>query len=140
MDPISALSVATAVVALVDFSAKLVTRISEFRDLCGSRVLIECDKEANELAIVTSDATDKIEGLGTAYFSYFDALDRLKNNCLDIETQLQTALAKIKDESREHRVIGAIKSIWTEKKVKELESRLNKIRDRVTMTVLMCIW
>jgi hypothetical protein len=35
MDPMSALSVATAVIALVDFGAKLVARTFEIRDLGG---------------------------------------------------------------------------------------------------------
>ncbi|KAJ5588338.1 hypothetical protein N7537_011016 [Penicillium hordei] len=140
MDPMSALSVATAVIALVDFGAKLVARTFEIRDLGGSRVLIQVNEAATELASVTSDATDKIKGLCSAHPSYSDSLERLQNNCLDIETQLQRALAKIKTESRGHRVIVAFKSIWSEKEIKELESKLNKIRDRVTMTVLMCIW
>ncbi|KAL5363479.1 hypothetical protein BJX96DRAFT_155783 [Aspergillus floccosus] len=140
MDPISALSVATAVITLIDFSAKLVVRTFEVRDLGGSRVLIQVNEAATELASVTSDATGKIKGLSTAYSSYSDTLERLQNDCLDIETQLQRALAKIKAESRGHRIIAGIKSIWTEKEIKELESRLDKIRDRVTMTVLMCIW
>ncbi|KAL3457652.1 hypothetical protein BJX64DRAFT_244776 [Aspergillus heterothallicus] len=145
MDPISALSVATAVIALIDFGGKLVARSFKIRDTGESRELVKLNEAAAELSSVTSDAADKVKVLSAVYPNYSDALERLHNDCVEIETQLQRALRKLNADAREGRfldrsVVIAIKSIWSDKEREKLEKELDKIRDRATMTVLMCIW
>jgi hypothetical protein len=148
MDPISALSVATGVVAFVDFTGKLVSRLFEVNGSVKGQPshVVGVKEAATELVTITSQAERKLGELGSNYPRFSDAISRLREECVAAETQLSASLKKLTVNSSSKLSLSgsstyvAIRSVWSEKEIKEWENKLDRIRNQVVVNVLICLW
>ncbi|KAK3320618.1 hypothetical protein B0T19DRAFT_465508 [Cercophora scortea] len=150
MDPLSALSVATAVVAFVDFGAKLATRSFE---IANSRTgqpptVVKLRGSATELASIAGVAHGRTREFVASYrdHAHADAFARLEEECHEVERKLAAALKKLTAVPKNKWTVGgsrawvAFRSIWDDKEMDEWQAKLDRIRSQVKMHVLMCIW
>ncbi|KAK3683436.1 hypothetical protein B0T22DRAFT_519367, partial [Podospora appendiculata] len=150
MDPLSALSVATAVVAFVDFGAKLATRSFE---IASSRTgqpptVVKLHESATELASIAGAAHGRTREFVASYrdHPHADSFARLEEECHEVERKLGAALDKLTAVPRKKWIMGgsqawvAVRSLWSDGEMDELQAKLDRIRSQVKMHVLMCIW
>jgi hypothetical protein len=147
-DPMSALAVASSVVGFIDFGAKLVTRFFEIRESGKDQPpkVIHLKESASELEVIASEVQKKIYSLKLNYPHHSTSLDDLHSECVDAEKHLDAQLKKLTAASKSiltHRgsqALVAIRSLWSEKDIEAWGGRVDKIRDRVMMNALMCVW
>lgn len=130
MDPISAISLAGTVVQLVDFSIKIVSKLSElYRS--GSDGLIE----NQSIDKATKDLTKLNDQLKDSSVSDSD-LQELCKASGDAADELLTALSKIKVDGKGRTLQSfrkALRSIWSKEKIQGLEKRQARFRDELNL-------
>ncbi|GIJ99620.1 hypothetical protein Aspvir_003621 [Aspergillus viridinutans] len=132
MDPVSALSVAAAVVQFIELAGKLVNTYCEVRSAAK--------------ASVASRAQDKLKSLGSSYPRHVESLLRLTTEVVSVESKIESAMAKLTVNPRKYethsrtRALVAIRTFWSEAEFKQWNQQLDRIRDQVMMNVLMCVW
>ncbi|KAN0083496.1 hypothetical protein V8E54_002584 [Elaphomyces granulatus] len=147
-DPMSALAVASSVVGFIDFGAKLVTRFFEIRESGKDQPpkVVHLKESASELEVIASEVQKKIYSLKLNYPHHSTSLDDLHSECVDVKKHLDTQLKKLTAKSESilthggSQALVAIRSLWSEKDIEEWGGRVDKIRDRVMMNALMCVW
>jgi len=148
MDPITALSVASSVVALVEFGGKLIDRAFEIHRSASGQPRDAGDvlESSRELTSIATEARDRVNGLEMRYPRHGKLMDRLNAECAEVEKQLTQTLdtLTVKTSSRVHvrlasKVQVTIRSLWSEKQLEEWAKRLNGIRDQVMMSIIMCM-
>lgn len=149
MDPLSALTVASSVVTFVEFGGKLVSRFCEIRDSLKGQPLMVVDVEESvtELSSVAAEARQKVKGLESRYPRLSESLTHLNNECVEAENELSALLEKLTTKLRGSglRALNAnarvaVRALWSEKRVVEWQEKLDRIRNRTMMNVLMCLW
>ncbi|KAK3319986.1 hypothetical protein B0T19DRAFT_276585 [Cercophora scortea] len=149
MDPISALSVASGVVAFVDFGGKILSRYLELRrsdeELPAAMRLIRNDIE--QLKRTSNAALVKVKGLKSKYPTQGESLDRLADHCLDARGRMDASLEELmgilgrsKPEGGRSRAVVAVWSVSKEAEFEKLKQRMTTIREEMMMNVLMCLW
>ncbi|KAK4206222.1 hypothetical protein QBC37DRAFT_140890 [Rhypophila decipiens] len=148
MDPLTALSVASSVVALVDFGSKLVDRAFEIGQSSSGQPkdAVELHKTSQELSDVAAEARARVHGLEEKYPRHAQLMDRLNVECAEVEKQLSDALKTLTVTSSS-RGIGrfsshmkvSIRSLWSAKQLDEWSKKLDGIRSQVMMSVTMCL-
>ena len=147
MDPFSALSIATGVVAFVDFGAKLVARYVEIRESKDGQpaALSALQDESRELSSNASHMRDKVATLQTRYPRQSEHLDRLATECSLAERQLENLIANITAKSgrgltkKVGQAIASIRSVLKQGEIQSLQDRLKNIREQTMMSIIMCI-
>lgn len=150
MDPISALSVAAAVVAFVDFGLKVAHASFEVRRTVTGQApeVLGLAAAATDLSSIASTARDSLKNLGSSFPRYAESFERLAAECANAEKELKNALSKLTANtdatSRMTRAGSRLKvglrSVWNEGDFKEWQTQLAKIRDQIKLNVLMCVW
>ncbi|KAM7191670.1 hypothetical protein V8F33_008766 [Rhypophila sp. PSN 637] len=148
MDPITALSVASSVVALVDFGSKLVDRAFEISQSSSGQPkdAVDVHKSSQELSDVAAEARARVQGLEEKYPRHAELMDRLNVECAEVEKQLSDALKTLTVTSSS-RGLGrfssqmkvSIRSLWSAKQLDDWSKKLDGIRNQVTMSVVMCL-
>lgn len=97
MDPLSALSVASGVVAFVDFGGKLISRFSEIKNSANGQpmTIANLDESARDLSSVATEARKKYQDLASHYPSLSESFARLHGECVEAETQLKSLLETV---------------------------------------------
>lgn len=149
MDPISALSVAAAVVAFIDFGAKVASSAKfEVRSSATGQpaVAVRLAASSTHLSSLASTARDKAKALGLSYPRQAESFEHLAAECTNVEKKLKDALGQlaVNPTSRMTKwgsiFVVAVRSVWHEKDFEEWDRQLGRIRDQVMMNVLMCLW
>jgi hypothetical protein len=148
MDPMSALSVASSVITFVDFTSRLATSYFEVSSSVQGQPpkVARLEAAASELASIASTAQAQIKTLGARYPRHADSLDRLASECVRIQEKLDAALLKLtaaptsKLTHRGSKVLVVVRSMWSDMEFEEWGTQLDRIRDQMMMSVLMCVW
>jgi len=149
MDPMSALSVAAAVIQFVDFGSRLVsTTYKIYRSPSGQTSKnVALAVIGKDLAHLTSRVEVhakalRISGENTSSETFL----RLCNECKEISLELHGALDRLqasgtrKIEYAKSSFLVALKTIWSESKVKILEHQMSEARQQVIMSAVVCLW
>lgn len=148
MDPITVLSVASSVVALVDFGGKLVNRSFEIsRSPSGQpQDALDILQTSKELGAMAAEARGKVRGLEARYPRHATLIEQINVECADIEKQLTRALERltVNPSSRglaraSSQVTVTIRSALSSRQLENLSSKIDGIRNRVMMSVIMCL-
>jgi len=140
MDPVSAIGVASGVVAFVDFTAKLVSRT--YKIYASEDGGLENIGSLNEVA---TNLRDVVRGIRRGAGGQSDAerqLERLRKEAEIVATDLFDALndlspetgTKVWDSFRQ-----VLASIWGESKIKKLERRMDTMRSELNTVLLVCL-
>ncbi|KLU82378.1 hypothetical protein MAPG_01450 [Magnaporthiopsis poae ATCC 64411] len=146
MDPFSALSIATGVVAFVDFGGKLLSLYSEIQQSDEGRpaALSALEAQSRELSANATHAREKIASLREHYPQQVECLDRLKAECALAEKELQGLVDGLPARSgrglkaQGAQVLSAVNLFFKQGDFKRLEDRLKSIRDQTIMSTVMC--
>jgi hypothetical protein len=148
MDPMSALSVATSLIAFVDFGGKLVSRYFEIKKN-GKGVplnILALTETASEVASISTEAKEKINALAKHYPQHANSLSRLSKECLAVEAEIEASMIKLRHAPadkitlRGSKLFIAIRSLWSDKQVLEWGEHIDRLRNQVMVNVLMCFW
>ncbi|RDW68852.1 uncharacterized protein DSM5745_08612 [Aspergillus mulundensis] len=148
MDPLSALSVAAAVVAFVDFGGKLANTYFEVRaSIKGQPAeILNLDASAADLSSVASTARENVKSLSLSYPRHAESLSRLTTEVTQIETKIKHAMDKLTVSPKSYftkrgsTVAVAVRTVWSASELEQWNKQLERIRDQVMMNVLMCVW
>lgn len=149
MDPLSALSVASSVIAFVDFGGKLVTQFCEIRDSDRGQpqAVSALETSAKDLSAVALEAQKNVQGLEASYPRMSETLARLNSECIETESEMKALCGKMtvnvcgnKLRTLESSTRASFRALLSEKQVEEWRKKLDRIRTQVTMNVLMCLW
>ncbi|KAK4209712.1 hypothetical protein QBC37DRAFT_449794, partial [Rhypophila decipiens] len=148
MDPITALSVASSVITLVEFGSKLVDRAFEIVQSSSGQPkdAVDVHKTSQELSDVAAEARARVQGLEEKYPRHAELMERLNVECAEVEKQLSDALKTLTVASSS-RGLGrfssqmkvSIRSLWSAKQLDEWSKKLDGIRNQVTMSVVVCL-
>ncbi|KAK3291573.1 uncharacterized protein B0H64DRAFT_295148, partial [Chaetomium fimeti] len=147
MDPISALSIATGIVAFVDFGAKLVSLWLEIQGSEDGRpaALSALETESRELWANASHARDKVASLQARYPGQAESLAKLAAQCTQAEKDLRTLTDSLRAKpghglrARGAQVLVSIRGIQKQGDIEALQGRLRSIREQTMMSLIMCI-
>jgi hypothetical protein len=147
MDPFSALSIATAVIQVVDFSSKVISKSRE--------IYLSADGTTEEVSLL-QDATTNLEELlndlgstgihekstGARRKGPDAQLIRLARESHMAATSLRTTLDRVKynTDGKERRVfVQGLRSVMEHKNISTLTVRLDEIRKQVDTTLLVSL-
>ncbi|PVH92937.1 hypothetical protein DM02DRAFT_575040 [Periconia macrospinosa] len=148
MDPISILSVATAVVTFTDFSAKIISRCREIRNT-GKGAPEEMESltaAAEDLLKASSGAREKLKDLRASYPDHTDTLERLTSECAATEKKMKDFSARLNVPPRgflkkyTSPLVVAVRSSWSKAELEDWDRQLSRVREQITLVVLTCIW
>ncbi|KAL2809226.1 hypothetical protein BJX63DRAFT_435361 [Aspergillus granulosus] len=148
MDPLSALSVAAAVVQFIEFGGKLVNTYCEVRIAAKGQPaeVVSLAANASDLSSVASTAQAKLKSLGSTYPRHAESLLRLTDEVANIQSKIESAMAKLTVNPKKYlthsgtRALVAIRTVWSQAELDQWNRQLDRIRDQVMMSVLMCVW
>ncbi|KAH6987173.1 hypothetical protein EDB80DRAFT_898423 [Ilyonectria destructans] len=126
MDPMTAPTVATSVIAFVEFGGKLIGRYFEVRETTKGQPpdLLRLKEATQELKTVASDAQKSLKELNSSQSKYSGSFDKKL-----------TANPNSRLTYRGSQAIVAIKSLWSESDTKKWNEKLSRIKQRVKMNV-----
>ncbi|KAM7192055.1 hypothetical protein V8F20_009031 [Naviculisporaceae sp. PSN 640] len=148
MEPITALSVAASVVALVDFGGKLLDRAFEIRRSATGQPqdAVEILQTSKELTAMAAEARGKMQGLEARHPRHAKLIERINVDCMAIEEKLAQAVEglTVKVSSRgiarlSSQATITIRSLLSNRQLEELRSKLDEIRSQVMFSVIMCL-
>ncbi len=149
MDPLSALSIATGVVAFIDFGAQLISLYLEVQISVAGRpaALTALEAESRELSANASHAQTKIAALQARYPRQSESLTRLAAECAGAEKDLQSLVDGLTAtphtrhglRARGAQALVAIRGIRRQGDMEALKDRLRSLREQLMMSVIMCI-
>jgi len=145
LDPISALSLAAAVVQFVDFSSKLVSKGYHLYHSVGGALPqnLELEAVASELSqLATRLRYHDRSGDLTKLSKEEKSLDAMSEQCTNIADELLSRLEKLKvEKGAKHRAWKsfrqALKSVWNKDELDELSERLLGYRDQLQFQILL---
>ncbi|KAK1753868.1 P-loop containing nucleoside triphosphate hydrolase [Echria macrotheca] len=144
MDPISALSIATGIVAFIDFGGKLIKLFIEVRKSEAGRpdVLSSLEVESRDLSKHAADARARISTLRTRYPRQAESFTRLDAECRAAETELRNLVSSLTAQpgTGRARMAVAFRGLLKQGDLKDLITRLRKMQEQIMMNVVMCIW
>ncbi|KAL8404198.1 hypothetical protein RB594_009164 [Gaeumannomyces avenae] len=135
-----ALSIATAVIAFVDFGSKLVSlyrEVSQARDGLPSE-LSDLSTQGPELSRNASSARGRIAQLRALYPHQAESFDRLTSECNVAEEDLQKLVSSFKL-GQGKAALGALRAWWKHAEIDALQGRLRNIRDQLNTSMIVCI-
>ena len=141
MEPLSALSVASAVVQMVDFGAKLFSKSVElYKSAEGSLpVNVEISSIVEDLSQISAGLVTS-HGLKEEQLTEDEvALIRLASQCNTLAHELLSGLQRLVVQNPDRRwesVYKAVKAMWKEKKIHETQERLNAFRSELTIRLV----
>ncbi|KAH8810758.1 hypothetical protein F5884DRAFT_780304 [Xylogone sp. PMI_703] len=154
MDPLSALSVAAAVIQFVDFTGRLFSDTYEvYTSPSGQKAeLVQLSVLSNDIAELAGQVDEKSTALCQRrnITNSESQLIRLCDACKRVNTDLQNALDLLK--ARDTKESGskttkvgksfniALSGIWSHKKVKQMSHDLANIRQQIMAAILVCLW
>ncbi|KAK3944650.1 hypothetical protein QBC46DRAFT_439011 [Diplogelasinospora grovesii] len=146
MDPLSALSLAAAVVQFVDYGSRLLRDTIEiYGNLDGqSAARTKLSKTAQELRSLSNEVESRSAqaGLPSASSSE-EVFIGLCIECRAISEELQASISTVEVQisSKPRRAIrsflAALKERWPDGRIEALRSRLNEVQERMKMAVLV---
>lgn len=127
MEPLSALSVAAAVVDFVEFGGKLVTTYFEVRSSVKGQPhqIVSLEASSADLCAVATVCQGKVESLRSSYPRHSESLARLTAECANAEAKLKSALENLTANPKSRlthsgsKALVAIRSVWSEKELEE---------------------
>ncbi|KAF2470927.1 uncharacterized protein BDR25DRAFT_152265, partial [Lindgomyces ingoldianus] len=143
MDPISGAGLAANIIQFIDFGYKVVVQAKDIRDSASGG-----SKENNEIETVTEDLKNITESLDqhlkreAAHQSKptdESALQDLGRDCQSVAEELLAALKKLKTTGKSNRwdcVRRALLCVWNKEKIVQLEHRLDRFRQQLTIRLL----
>lgn len=139
MNPLDALSVASAITGFVDFGLKLIAQTGEL--YANSRL-----EEHAELDLIQHDLEKLLAGLDARRGAAQNGLTDLVRACREIGDQLRAALVKLQRPPSGHRVVRMARSVrvgfqtvMSREKIKELEGRLESIRGEIQFKLVVLL-
>ncbi|PVH75164.1 hypothetical protein DL98DRAFT_428067, partial [Cadophora sp. DSE1049] len=153
MDPLTALSVASSVVQLIQFGCSLTSLAKRIYDSAEGALPehITCETTSQRLTDLCSNVKQSINGVGNmgdqARNSSAGALEEICNGCMEVTGELQVILAKLRleslPESRTRRkwrsFREAFRGIFSEHDIKRLTSKLSNLRDELELHIVFQI-
>jgi hypothetical protein len=157
MDPISALSVAAAVIQFVDFGKHLLSDSYEiYRSPSGETAkMVDVSTIANDLACFTTQIKDKTgtsAGNNRHRAAAESHLIKVSKECEEIVAQFQGALDQWRHgetRGKEKRtrlkmargaIRNALSSVWNSSKIDGMIEQLDTIKGRLVTATLFCLW
>jgi len=143
MDPISALSIAAAVVKFVHFGIRLLSDTADnYRSSLGeSRDRLDLEAITQELAALSQEVQSKSR---LAANSAEEVFLRLCATCADIGKELQECIAIVNAQSKPGRVFRsfllALQMGRPEDKIKALRTRLGQVEQQMMVAALVFLW
>ena len=146
MEPMSALAVACAVVAFVDFAGKLVSKSYEYYESADGVL-----QEHTESTTVASQLAALTEGLNRSLKPFEDArglsaaenaLLAVSTDCKSVAEDLERTLKalKLKDGKKFFRSVrGGIRSAWKAGDITAVERRLARAKEQVFVHLLVVV-
>ncbi|KAL2829048.1 hypothetical protein BJY01DRAFT_255184 [Aspergillus pseudoustus] len=97
MDPLSALSVAAAVVQFIELGGKVVSTYCEVRNTAKGQPaeVVSLAANASDLSSVAVAARSKLKGLGSSYPRHEESLLRLMGEMTHVESKIDSAIQKL---------------------------------------------
>jgi hypothetical protein len=144
MDPISALGLASNIIQIVDFAARIISRSYEIYNSTDGQLQDHAilDDAAQNLSELYAD----LQRSANINTRKLDAADKqllsLKKESEAITKELRKALdkARLKSGPQKWRsIFQALKSVWTEKEISRLATRLDSIRKQVDTALLVSL-
>jgi len=140
MDPLSALAVACAVTHFVDFGSKILSKGYEIsKSATGTTELYK------DIETCTSQFESLTNRLSGSVLTGSDAaLAQISQGCQEIAKELLARLEAFKAKKQGKREVfsKAFLSVWSEKKVKEMQDKLERYRKQLDTTIfadLRCV-
>jgi hypothetical protein len=144
MEPIAALSLASNIIQVVNFSASIVSKSSELYKSYNGRLVQHMDIAAtsSDLNRLTTKLSAAIAppSVPTVLSEDELALHTLCKGAIDVSQELQDGLNKLQVNgapSKWKSVRKALKSIWSNERISELQSRLALYRDELDTRILI---
>lgn len=146
MDPLSALSLASAVIQIADFSTKVLSRTKEIYTSTddtfqNAKSLEAATANISELLVELEDKTSvnhRRSGRQTAD----KQLVRLAHDSIDIANTLRTTLDGLrhkKDDGKRNAFDQGLRSVLQQEKIVEIADRLDAIRKQVDTAILFSL-
>ncbi|KAK0627430.1 hypothetical protein B0T14DRAFT_135912 [Immersiella caudata] len=147
MEPFSALAIATGVITFVDFGSKLVLLFLQAQSSDDGRpaALSALETELRQLSNNASRARETCASLQTRYPDQLEPLSQLAAECSQAEHELQrladTLTAKPGQGLRARGSLAfvSVRGVVKKHELDALQSKLRNIRERTTMSVIMCL-
>jgi hypothetical protein len=146
MDPISAVSLASSIIQIVDFSSRLLSRTHElYVSVDGSlKEHMIIDNATNNLSSLYGDLQKSNKSIpGSLGLSDADKLlVKLKDESEVVVRKLRGALDKAKTKkahSKAQSVFQALKSVFTDPEILRLANELDNIGKQVNMALLLSL-
>ena len=143
MDPISSLSVASAIIQFVDFGSKLVDRGRRIYKNGDGTLAEYVDKEVavSHLNHLNENLQDSIGGISTRRIAKRDrALYDLCSKCRNAGNELLDHLVALKVDGSHRKWKSfrqALKSVWSEDALNDMEKRLATFREEIEFHILV---
>lgn len=144
MEPLTALSLASNVIQIVDFRTRVISKSSELYKSHDGRLVQHTDiaTTASDLKQLTTKLSEGIATplVPTVLSEDEFALHVLCKGCIDVSLELQSGLNKLQVQgapSKWKSLRKALKSIWTKEHIAELQTRLAGYRERLDSRVLI---
>lgn len=149
MDPVTALSVVSAVVTFLDFGDKLINQAFEIARSANGQPEAAASllESTQELTSIATEAQTKVKHLVSKHPRHAQLIERLRIECETVEKQLEEKLETLTVEASSRGLLRlgsvakvSIRSLWSRKAVEEWRTKISWIRDQAMMSVLMCLW
>ena len=148
LDPISAISVAAAVVQFVDFAGSLVA--STVRIYRSPREKDEGYSEANLIKTLAKDLrnfnTELASSLEVTTSQQLGKQDqeivRLCKECNGVANKLLSAMDRLKADNRSpfwNSFLQALRTVWSEAEIEGLRNALDSFRSQISMYILVSL-
>lgn len=144
MEPIAALSLASNVIQVVDFTARIVSKSSELYRSSNGRLLQHTDiaTTSSDLKRLTVNLSNSFapDSIPTVLSEDEASLYTLCKGCIDISEQLQAGLNKLQTNgapSKWKSLRKALKSIWGREHIADLQSRVAEYRAQLDSRILI---
>ena len=151
MDPLSAISLASAVVQFVDFGSRLLREtVNVYKSSSGRSVTNnELRAISNDLSILSNDVILKStiskvkQGGGSE-----EVFVRLCHECSEIGKELHSSVTVVDEYVNSHskpkRAMGSFLSVlsenWSAERIAMLRTRLDQLQQRMVTAVLVFLW
>ena len=141
MEPLSALVIASTVVQMVDFGAKLFSKSVELYKSAESS--LPTNVELSSIVEDLSQISASLAATGILKNEELTedevALNKLASRCNILANELISDLLRLAVQNPQRKwesVYKAVKAVWKEKKIHEIQERLNAFRSELTLRLV----
>ena len=143
LDPLSAFSLASSIVQIIDFSIKLIEHGHELYDKGALAKNSELEQATEDLTLLSEALASSpklgLDGKQIPYNSDEVALQELAQSCQTLGQELLSILETLKPQKPRNGIESfrkAVKAIEKSGKIESLERRLSKLQDQVNTRIL----